>query len=364
MDDYNLSTITESKNEWCARLVNILTPCMIEGIKSVFNEGYKMCRENDEEEKYLMTFQNLLNNIPKWSSEIVRVEKERIEFSSGCNYLEDLLTCVHITQLKALTSSRVGIKQKKIDIDIPNLDTFIHKTYINVARKVYVNVDLFEIDIMPLQTQKNNRDIENIVKECILNTIRDNIPVENILKTYLDETLETDVEIEETRELLADDELIKNQTKEAKERELEIAKKQIKDQFEKEQRQNLSSALKDATKEINTGGDSDEALPGPDLSVDGLRKINSNELPLAVSKTLSTNLHSEPETEPETEIDLDMNDLIESEPEKLNFGSTETNGVQLDIKNLNIDDPDQLQLDNSEIAPRDIDIDLEIMELR
>ena len=36
MDDYNLNTIIESKNEWCARLVNILTPCFIEGIKSVF----------------------------------------------------------------------------------------------------------------------------------------------------------------------------------------------------------------------------------------------------------------------------------------------------------------------------------------
>ena len=82
MDDYNLNTITESKNEWCARLVNILTPCLIEGIKSIFEESYKMCKDNDEEEKYLMTFQNLLNNIPKWSSLTVNTEKERIEKSS------------------------------------------------------------------------------------------------------------------------------------------------------------------------------------------------------------------------------------------------------------------------------------------
>jgi len=360
MDDYNLSTITESKNEWCARLVNILTPCMIDGIKSVFSEAYKMCTENDEEEKYLMTFQNLLNNIPKWSSEIVRVEKERIESSSCCNYLEDLLTCVHITQLKALTSSRVGIKQKKIDIDIPNLYTFIHKTYINVARKVYVNVDLFERDIMPLQTQKNNRDLENIVKECILNTIRDNIPVESILKTYLDETLETDVEVEETRELVADDELIQKQNREAKERELEIAKKEVKDKIEKEQRQNLSSALKDATKEINTGGHAVEDLPVRDLPIAELKKITTSDSPIAVTKTISTDL----DTEPETEIDLDMDDLIEPEPEKLNFGSTETKGIQLDIKSLNVDDPDQLQLDDLDFGTGDIDADLEIMELK
>ena len=113
MDDYNISSITESKNEWCARLTNILTPTLIEGIKSIFEEAYKLCLENDEDEKYLMTFQNLLNNIPKWSSEVVNNEKNRILLSTGCNYLEDLLSCVYITQLKALTISRVGTKQKK-----------------------------------------------------------------------------------------------------------------------------------------------------------------------------------------------------------------------------------------------------------
>jgi hypothetical protein len=351
MDDYNLSTITESKNEWCARLVNILTPCMIEGVKSVFDESYKMCAENDEEEKYLMTFQNLLNNIPKWSSEIVRVEKDRIETSSCCGYLEDLLTCVHITQLKALTSSRVGIKQKKIDIDIPNLYTFIHKTYINIARKVYVNVYLFEKDIMPLLIQKNNRELEIIVKECILNTIRDNIPVENILKTYLDETLETDVEVEETREVIADDELIKKQTKEAKEKELEIAKKEVKDKIEKEQRQNLTDAIKHANKEINT-----EGAVLDDLPVSELKKITTSELPPSITKTIST--------DHETEIDLDMSDLIEPDPEKINFGSTETKGIQLDVKSLDVVDPDQLQFDSLDFNLGDIDVDLEIMELK
>ena len=117
MDDFNLSTIVESKNEWCARLTNTLTPCIIEGLRSIFTEAYDVCAENDEETKYLMTFQNFLNNIPKWSSEIVENEKQRIISSSACNYLEDLITCVHITQLKALTSTRVGLKQKKINID-------------------------------------------------------------------------------------------------------------------------------------------------------------------------------------------------------------------------------------------------------
>ena len=44
---------------------------------------------------------------------------KRIKNESNCNYLDDLITCVHISHLKLLTSIRVSQKQKKIDIDIP-----------------------------------------------------------------------------------------------------------------------------------------------------------------------------------------------------------------------------------------------------
>ena len=199
MDDFNVSALHESKNEWGSRLVTILTPLVIDGYKSILEESIKLCKENGESEKYLMTFQNLISRIPKWNSQIIETERKRICDKSGCNYLEDLVTCVHIIQLKILTAMRVGQKQKKIDIDIPKLDVFIHKTYINVARKVYKNVYLFEVNVQPLQIQKNYRELEIIVQECILNTLRESIPVEAILKAYMDETVEEDV-IEEIKE--------------------------------------------------------------------------------------------------------------------------------------------------------------------
>ena len=202
MDDYSLSSLVESKNEWCGRLVNILTPCIIQGLKSIFDEAYQLCLENDDEEKYLMTFQNFLSRVPKWNDSIISNEVNRIGEKSGCGYWEDLITCVHIVQLKALTVSRVGTKQKKIDLDIPSINIFIHKCYINVARKVYTNIYLFERGIPPLEIQKNNRELEVIIKEMILNTVRENIPVELILKAYLDETEELDVTVEEKKELI------------------------------------------------------------------------------------------------------------------------------------------------------------------
>lgn len=199
MDDFNVSALHESKNEWGARLVTLLTPLVIDGYKSILDEAIKLCKDNNEMDKYLMTFQNLISRIPKWNQQIVENERKRICEKSGCNYLEDLVTCVHIIQLKVLTAMRVGQKQKKIDIHIPKLDDFIHKVYINVARKVYKNVYLFEINIPPLQVQKNYRELEIIVQECILNTLREGIPVEAILKAYMDETVEEDV-IEEVKE--------------------------------------------------------------------------------------------------------------------------------------------------------------------
>lgn len=193
MDDFNVSALHESKNEWGSRLITILTPLIIDGYKSILDESIKLCKDNGENDKYLMTFQNLISRIPKWNVQIIESERKRICDKSGCTYLEDLVTCVHIIQLKILTAMRVGQKQKKIDISVPKLDDFIHKTYINVARKIYKNVYLFELNVPPLQTQKNYRELEIIVQECILNTLRESIPVEAILKAYMDETIEEDI---------------------------------------------------------------------------------------------------------------------------------------------------------------------------
>jgi hypothetical protein len=193
MDDFNMSLLYESKNEWIARLIIMLTPLIVEGVDSIFQEAYTLCKKSKQKEKYLMTFQNLLVRVPKWNEEIIDKEKQRIVAKSNCNYMEDIITCVHIIQLKCMTAMRVGMKQKKIDIDIPKLNVFIHKCYINVARSVYNNVYLYETKTKSLEKQKNRRLVELLVQECILNTIRSNIPIEEIIRSYMDETTETDV---------------------------------------------------------------------------------------------------------------------------------------------------------------------------
>jgi hypothetical protein len=251
MDDFNLSSLHESKNEWGARLLTILTPLIIEGFKSIFEESCKLCDSNKENEKYLMTFQNFITRIPKWNATIIENEKKRIVEKSGCSYLEELITCIHIIQVKLLTAIRVGLKQKKIDINIPKIDDFIHKVYINVARKIYKNVYLFEINCVPLQIQKNNRELEIIVQECILNSVRESIPVETILRAYMDETYEEDV-VEEIKEEVVDKPLQKESIENVEVKE-EITEKEK--EKEKEKEDQISLKFNDLDTVVNNTGE-------------------------------------------------------------------------------------------------------------
>ena len=210
MDDYNITSLNTSQQEWAVKLLNIITPYITEGIYSIFDEAYKLCIENNEKKKYLMTFQNLLSRIPKWNNSIIEAETKRIVEKSKCTYLEDLISCVHISHLKILTSMRVSKTQKKININVPELKDFIHKVYINCGRKLYTVVYLFERDIEPLILQKNKKEIEDHVNNSILNAIRESIPVEEILKAYMDESTDLianvnkDVIVEEQKDIVQD----------------------------------------------------------------------------------------------------------------------------------------------------------------
>lgn len=195
MDDFSILSLVESKNEWCARLVNIFTPAVIEGMQSIFTEAVNLCENDDESSQYLMTFQTFLKRIPNWNPEIIEKERRRIEDESGCNYLEDLVTCVHIVQLKALSCIRVSNTNKKVDIDVPSASRFIHKVYIKCAAKIYKNVYLYELEQEPLQVQKNNRELELLIREAILEAVRDTMPIEKLLKAYMAEQ-EAEVEHE------------------------------------------------------------------------------------------------------------------------------------------------------------------------
>ena len=375
MDDYDINSLIESKNEWVARLLNILTPQIIVGFKSVFKEAENLCNSSGENSKYLMTFQNLLVNIPKWSQYIVATECKRITEITNCNYIEDLISCVHIIQLKALTASRVGLKQKKINIEIPNLNNFIHQVYINCARKLYLNIYLFEKDILPLQLQKNNRELEVIIKEIIINTIRDSIPIENILRAYLDETEETETIVEERHETLIDKEKL----------EQEKTRMKIKRELEN----NVSSSNKDMSvnKEDTSIDNKDELLnisneldnlrkemPDLDINADTISNKNNNIKETIINQEQNISLGKETNNISNNIIDNKKNDLedvledvLEDDLEDDLGGNLEDNlkGNSGDKIETNVADniSNNKNSDKLSISNIDFDSNLEIMNL-
>jgi len=326
MDDFVISNLHESRNEWCSRLVSIFTPLVVEGIRSIYNEAWKMCLDNDEANKYLMTFQNLLSRVPKWNNVIVEEERKRIVERSSCDYLEDLITCVHIIQLKVLTCIRVGNKQKKIDISIPKLDMFIHKVYIHVARKVYMNVYLFEKNISPLQVQKNNRELESIVQECILTTIRESVPTEAIIRAYMDES------VEQEEEVIIEDIEEKEEPKQETEPEVEEKKEET---------------IPDVVPTIKNIDDTDVltklSFNDMDSVLDGTNNVDEVEAPktierledISTSRAIERKLEEESDTDDDDRIqihtdlvDLSGFDILDEKDTKINDGDILLDGIE------------------------------------
>jgi len=333
MDDFNVSSLHESKNEWGSRLLTILTPHIVDGLKSIFDEAIKLCRDNNEMDKYLMTFQNFITRIPKWNPVIIESERRRIVEKSGCNYLEDLVTCVHIIQLKLLTAIRAGQKQRKIDISIPKLDDFIHKVYINVARKIYKNVYLFEINIPPLQVQKHFRETEIIIQECILNTVRESIPVESILQAYMGETIEEDV-VEEIKEQVVE------KPAEAK-GETQIIKETEADDKKVEQSGGSPQLESDLPKTLEVMTETEKSTRLSFNDIDYARDENNNEIKVDAPKDIDRLEEISEMRNEQRRLETEADDDDEDNP-RLKIADEDVKLDYLDIHN--IDTPNEMSL--------------------
>ena len=304
-----------------------------------------------------MTFQNLLVNIPKWSQNIVETESKRISDVTNCSYIEDLISCVHIIQLKALTACRVGVKQKKINIEIPNLYNFIHQVYINCARKLYLNIYLFEIDILPLQLQKNNRELELIIKEIIINTIRDNIPIDNLLRAYLDETEETETVVEERQETVIDKQKleeekarmkIKREMEENKEKNKKLLENKKEEELEnKDELLNISAEIEDLRKELpNINISKEESIIEKQQDVSLGKETNSINIK-DLDNVDVDNLDVDNKKDSKNSKDLLDNSVSSENNSKDELLKIDDNGDDSPLEIMNLDEIDNLEPDIS-----------------
>ena len=180
----------QAQDEFTIQLVDAVAPPVLQGFCSMLKAATALCKEQGEEEKYLMAFQNMLARIPGWNTSLITKEVERITDISQIGYLPDLVVGVHIIHLRIMSSVRVGHGPKRIEIDPPDFNKFVHRVYCEAGRKMWTYAYLFRKDVSDLEHQRNMHECEKIVRECVVAAVRSSMPVETILRAYIDEAEE------------------------------------------------------------------------------------------------------------------------------------------------------------------------------
>lgn len=184
-----VSVYAEAKSEYTTQLCQYLVP----SIQQYFLDLLEEARQKEEDpRRILVMFQTLLEGISEWNVDKVQRETSHIATKSRCDYLDELMTAVFIAHTKVLSAIRLTTKQKKLQITIPKLEHFLHRTLTECARLLWSNTYLFSSSSPTIERQKNLRLIENMIHEGVLQGIRGMLPVKSILREYLKEDAEED----------------------------------------------------------------------------------------------------------------------------------------------------------------------------
>jgi hypothetical protein len=166
----------------------MVTPHVSDGVWSVYENARLICEKNGQTDQILMTFQNLLTRIPEWKDDVLQAEVGRIVKASKCSYLEELLTGVLLTYLRAFAAVQFrGEKEDSVDLQFerPPLSRFIHELYKESARKCWEHAFLFRT--VGVRTEQQARNRQEIVKllDSALDTVLDSfLPWQSIVTTY------------------------------------------------------------------------------------------------------------------------------------------------------------------------------------
>jgi len=167
-------------------LTRTLIPHVADGLWSVYDNAKTACERNQQPEKTLQTFQNLLTRIPQWNAETLDKEVDRIAIASKCDYIEDVLLGVFVSYIRAFASLQMSeAEHVEIPFESPSLSKFIHALYIACARKCWAQAFLFKtIGVASEQQARNRRDIETILEATLGEVIDSFIPWKQISRAY------------------------------------------------------------------------------------------------------------------------------------------------------------------------------------
>lgn len=165
----------------------MILPHIAEGVWSIYENAVSVCEKNNQRDQTLKTFQNLLTRIPAWTEDTLSAEVKRITIASKCSYLEELLTGVLLTYLRAFAAVQYRSTGDNVEVEFerPPLLKFIHELYKEVARKSWEHAYLYRTIGVPSEQQaKNRREIENLIDIAIDTVLDSFLPWQSIVNTY------------------------------------------------------------------------------------------------------------------------------------------------------------------------------------
>lgn len=195
MDDFAQDVLTSARDEYLAQLITHMERSIMPWLDEVFADTVALCLLNRQPHLYLTSMQKAMEAVKDWNS--VALEKEIARVQQRCAYIADLLAHAVVVQVKLLSCGRTTDRRKNIRVETPPLSVFVHRTYINVARQMYVHPFLFETLSSDLDRTRQRAERERLVRGCVLDTIRNGlgVPTEAIMRAYLDEAVENEEQV-------------------------------------------------------------------------------------------------------------------------------------------------------------------------
>jgi hypothetical protein len=272
----SINVYAEAKTEYTRQLCQILSPAF----QIYFLDLLKVAKDKEPEAKRLLwNFQALLQEIPDWNQDKVLRETEKIQRDSNCDYLDELLTAVFIAHTKVLSAIRITTKQKKLQITIPKLDHFVHRTLRETGRLLWNNAFLFAEQGSAMDRQKNMRQVEGLIVEGIQQSIRSLLPVKTILREYLNDTDGAEDEDEDGKDDIADTEVVVATEPEVKEPEVKA---------EVEVKEEVKPEVKEEVKEEVKVDSTTQSIQGPKSSMKSTVTVNKEAGTVAIPEVVAS----------------------------------------------------------------------------
>ena len=340
MEELSVNVLVDAKTEYTKQLTNLISPLILEGFLSIYDESLEI-QASDLDPKYqeysnLQIFQDLLKKIPKWNQDIIDTETDRIIKKTKCDWLDDLVGAVFISNAKVLSVIKTQNRKTEMKLKVPKIENFIHKCYVEAAREFYQSAYLFDDeDITSIEKQKNMRYAINIIKESVIEAVRRLLPVHEIIKTCLGKIFTND----------DDDDISVYSANDMDKSLKEFAKKNF-EKYKDVQQKNLdenNNALLSQSIIENMSSQNDEIIFNDKLNQnneENLQQLNEENLQQSDEENLQ-------QSDEENLQQLNEENLQQSDEENLQQ-SDEENLQQSDEENLQQSDEENLQQSDEE----------------